>query len=230
MGRSFPGTLGAEDAVVRDARYGMRVPRRDYPDTDHRHYEGLVISTTRLYADRLRVEAEDLEQLLRFRVWLALRSFNERRSQPRQPDAVRSPRETFVFLCVRNQIKDLTKSRMRKDSAMREVYLEDMAAPEAVQYRYEARHHAQVADRLDEVVVLPATLSPDERRVLALVYLDFSLAETARVLGIPARVVGQRMASVRQKMADWAPDRHEPGAQVVQLASEAWAVLEAVAA
>jgi hypothetical protein len=79
--------------------------------------------------------------------------------------------------------------------------------------------------------MLPATLTGDERQVVVLLYLDFSQAEIARLLGVRPRDIGVRVASVREKMADWRPDAtsmSQPTVKV-QLASEAWALIEAVA-
>lgn len=193
------------------------------PDTDTRYYEALVRSTTRMYARRLRVESEDLEQVLRFRVWLALKAYDERRS--------RATRRSFVFTCLRNQIKDLVKSRIRRDRAGSEVYIEDEAPSEASREVWEGQYLSELPDaRLEEVVVLPATISADERQVLALVYVGYSLTEASRLLGVTSKIVGARMASIRVKMDDWRPaEESAEGAEIVQLASEAWALLQAAA-
>lgn len=199
-------------------------------DDDIRHYEVLVRRTAELYVDYLRVEQDDLEQVLRFRVWLALGAFDHLRAIPARRVG-RSPREVYVFHCIQNQLKDLRKGRMRRDNSrpdwmpdvqgIREVYAEDELAPESI--------HLAVPfeDRFDDEVLLPATLTGDERRVVALLFLDYKQVEIARLLGASAHDIGARVASVRAKMADWKPDTACEGAVKVQLASEAWAVLEA---
>jgi hypothetical protein len=85
-------------------------------------------------------------------------------------------------------------------------------------------------DRYEDEVLLPATLTGDERQVVVLLYLDFSQAEIARLLGVRPRDIGGRVASLRLKMADWRPDVPAMSPTVnLQLASEGWALLEAVA-
>lgn len=187
-------------------------------DTDIRYYEGLIRVTSRMYASGVGVELEDLEQVLRFRVWRALEAYDPQRS--------RASRRSFVYTCVRNQIKDLVKARVRKkDTGYSEMYLEDVAPGSK-----DERHLAQAPEeRLEDAVVLPTTVTREERQVLALVYVGYSLTEIGLLLGVTAKLAGSRMASVRSKMADWRPDFDpEPhGAQIFQLASEASALLEA---
>jgi DNA-directed RNA polymerase specialized sigma24 family protein len=226
---------------------------RDEPqDDDIRYYEGLVAHTATMYLDVLRVEREDLEQVLRFTIWRALESYTATRWNTRGHDAKgRSARERFAFYCMRNQIKDLLKARGRRDSAkpdwmgdsitgVREVYLEDAASDRAgdahgsFRDRFEGKYLAQrPGDRHEDEVMLPATLTGDERQVVVLLYLDFSQAEIARLLSVRPRDIGVRVASVREKMADWRPvpatSMSQPTVKV-QLASEAWALIEAVAA
>jgi DNA-directed RNA polymerase specialized sigma24 family protein len=202
---------------------------RDEPqDDDIRYYEGLVAHTATMYLDVLRVEREDLEQVLRFTIWRALENYTATRWNSHGHDANgRSARERFAFYCMRNQIKDLLKARGRRDAAkpdwmgdsitgVREVYLEDVASERCFEDKY-----------------LPTTLTGDERQVVVLLYLDFSQAEIARMLSVRPRDIGVRVASVRTKMADWRPapaTSMSHNVMKVQLASEAWALIEAVAA
>lgn len=188
-----------------------------------RRYEGLVFSTSRMYEGILRVEMEDLQQVLRLRVWLALEAFDPGRSAATE--------ESFVFTCVRNQIKDLMKARRRRDSLATEVYIEDVApADHAVEFggirdRFEHKH---LSDALDDVhadeVLLPATLVRAERHVIALLYVGYSQTEVAGLLNVPPREVWGHMTSIRRKMEDWRPNAGtsmSQGAEIVQLASEA---------
>lgn len=206
-------------------------------DTDIRYYEGLVQSTSKMYSDLLRTEREDLEQVLRFRIWRALEAFTSTRWVEQPADAKgRSPRERFVFFCLRNQIKDLVKGRVRRDNSkpdwmdgivgIREVHIERLS--DAALDPYLA---VQFEDRFDDEVLLPTTLSSDERQVVVLLYLEYTQVEIARLLRVRARDIGARMAAIRLKMADWRPDvaPMSQGVVKVQLASEAWAVLEAAA-
>jgi len=185
-------------------------------DTDIRYYEGLIRTTSRMYASGVGVELEDLEQVLRFRVWRALEAYDPERS--------RASRRSFVYTCVRNQIKDLVKARVRKRATgYSETYMEDSGSKDE-------RHLAVVPEeRLEDAVVLPTTITSEERQVLALVYVGYSLTEIGLLLGVTAKLAGSRMASVRSKMADWRPDvapMSQP-CQIFQLASEASALLEA---
>lgn len=190
-------------------------------DTDTRYYEGLVRTTARMYARGVGVELEDLEQVLRFRVWRALEAYEVGRSQ--------AARRSFVYTCLRNQIKDLVKARVRRNDAGTECYMED-AMLAAGRDAFEGQHLVVEPDgHLDEAVTLPVTVTSDERQVLALVYVGYSLTETALILGVTPKLVGSRMASIRSKMEDWRPDTGPAsgGAQIFQLASEAWTLLEA---
>lgn len=191
-------------------------------DDDPRHYEGLVRTTSRMYADVLRVELEDLEQVLRFRAWRAIEGFQAERSQVYQHGAKRSPRERFVYLCIKNQIRDLMKSRMRRDNTrpdwmgevtgIREVYFEDVAPDLLGRYVGDTPE-----DRFDDEVVLPATLTSDERRVVAFLYLDYSQVEIATLLQVRARDVGTHVSRIKEKMADWRPDLALRDDDIVQL-------------
>jgi RNA polymerase sigma factor (sigma-70 family) len=183
-----------------------------------RKYEGLVFSTARMYAGRLRVEEDDLQQVLRLRIWKALEAYDPRRS--------RVIEESFVFTCVRNQIKDLVKARIRRDNAkpgwmpdevpgIREVYIEDQ------QPGWEIPVEEQEGDE----VLLPSTLTANERQVVALLYVGFSQAEIAVLMTVPPREVWAHVRVIREKMADWRPT--SPDAQVVHLATEALTVLQA---
>lgn len=216
-------------------------------DDDIRYYEGLVARTATMYVGILRAEREDLEQVLRFTIWRALEGYRATRWNSHDQDAKgRSARERFVFYCMRNQVKDLLKARVRRDGAkpdwmgdsiagVREVYLEDVASERSgtSRDRFEGKYLSQrPSDRHEDEVLLPATLTGDERQVVVLLYLDFSQAEIARLLGVRARDIGVRVASLRLKMADWKPSGTSMSHNVmkVQLASEAWALLDAVAA
>jgi RNA polymerase sigma factor (sigma-70 family) len=187
-------------------------------DTDIHYYEGLVRTTARMYASGVGVELEDLEQVLRFRVWRALEAYDPQRS--------RAARRSFVYTCIRNQIKDLVKARVRKkDTGYSEFYLEDVASGSK-----DERFLAEAPDdRLEEAVLLPTTVTTEERHVLALVYVGFSLTEVGALLGVTAKLAGTRMASVRTKMEDWRPTgtSMSPAAEIFQLASEVPALLEA---
>src|SRR3954470_7263330 len=70
-----------------------------------RLYEGLIFSTARRYSIFVEEDLEDIQQILRVKVFRALESYDGAKAPPRTDG--RSPRDAYVFQCVRNQAKDL---------------------------------------------------------------------------------------------------------------------------
>jgi RNA polymerase sigma factor (sigma-70 family) len=164
-------------------------------DETLRAFEGLVFRTAQIYERRLRVEREDLQQVLRLKVWMAVRAYDAKKS--------RTSLESFVFSCVRNQIKDLVKSRIRRDRLGVEHLIDDLFTDDWSRERFEGSYLAAV-DEPDEVLI-PSTLTANERSMIGLLYVGFKQVEIAEIMEIPRNEVTQRMASIRQKMADWRP-------------------------
>lgn len=152
-------------------------------------FEGLIFKTAVLYERRLRTEREDLQQVLRIRVWLALEAF--------EPSRTTTNVESFVFTCLRNQIKDLVKARMRRDNIAREFYLEDIESIES---------YPTYDDPFLDDDLLPTTITESERVVIGLMYVGYQRpSDMAPVLGVTPKEVSRRVASIRLKLADLRP-------------------------
>lgn len=180
-------------------------------------YEGLVFATARRYCDYLDYELEDVQQLLRLKVWRALCSFD--------PAKYSGPRETaerrYVFTCVRNGVKDLLKEQARRIKRERgtPLFIEDVSGEGD---GFEHRHGMAVDAELifavveEENIELPSTLTELERQVVGLLLIGYERqTEMARELGVSRQRVRSAHASVKVKMEDWRPSgRQRPALQV----------------
>lgn len=174
-------------------------------------FEGLIFSTAARYAPILDDDVEDIQQILRVRVWKALDAFDPRRARRA---ATREERieivEKWVFSCVRNQVKDLLQSQDRRNTARGGMLDSIDAVSEERSASFEADYLSESDERVfaevdDSDFELPSTLTDQERQVVQLLVLNFSRAEIARLLEIPQRRVRTAHDSVRVKMADWKP-------------------------
>jgi RNA polymerase sigma factor (sigma-70 family) len=166
-------------------------------------YEGLVRSTAAIYAPRVETEFDDICQRLRIKVWRALQVFD--------PGKSGMTVERYVFMCMKNECKDIVKKVRRGD-----VYIADQSAAwfgsedlglDSFERRYLATEHEQVYGGVDDgLPLIPSTLTPTERRVIVMLYRDQSQAEIARTLGLRRNQMERLMRSIREKMADWKPD------------------------
>lgn len=173
--------------------------------TELAHYEGLVFKTAQMYTPFLDDDEDDVRQQLRIKVWQALQSFD--------PAKARQTREKYVFMCVRNGVKDLLKRRRRDEGFIEDEAPEDAAS----RARFEARHlsvdeSAVVEAIIEGKVILPNTLSALEVRVVVLLLRDFNQTEIALQLGTTRQKVREAHRSVKVKMADWGQDE-EPAHQ-----------------
>lgn len=166
-------------------------------------FEGLIFSTAVRYAPILDEDVEDIQQILRVKVWQALERYEATRSS--------LDVERFVFGCVYNRVKDLLKSQSRRNDARsgRQLYIED-----ETDATFEARHlrvEAEVAFAVveDERIELPSTLTAFEKTVVLLLVAGFNQTEVCGHLQASAKRVRQARASVQQKMLDWKPDAYE---------------------
>lgn len=183
--------------------------QQDMPQTspDHydiRHYEGLVRSTAAIYEPRVELDYEDIAQRLRIKAWKAIGTYSPGRSQMTV--------ERYVFMCVKNECKDIVKMVRRGD-----VFIEDQRfADESLDHfesRYLSAEHEQVFGEVDEgTPLVPSTLTSIERRVIVMLYRDFTQAEAARALGLRRNQMERTMRSIREKMADWRPSSAERAA------------------
>jgi RNA polymerase sigma factor (sigma-70 family) len=171
-------------------------------------FEGLIYSTAARYADLLDDDIEDIQQLLRIKVWQALRAYDQ--SRVRRPEDTEAMRK-FVFSCVANRVKDMLKaqSRLNERRDGRLLYTEEVA--EANPERFESRYFSVADEEIyavveDDSAELPSTLDAPERAVATLLLLDLSQNEIAAVLQVTRARVRTVQASIRVKMSDWAPE------------------------
>lgn len=178
------------------------------PDTDIAHYEGLVRSTASRYVSIMAgaaMDFEDICQVLRIKVWKALEAYD--------PARCNKDRRSFVFMCVRNQGKDLVKRRA-EDRELNSLHIEDVAPTVngngAVRDRFEMRYLQSAEDvalrsALEEAPLIPSTLSTNERRVLAYLYVGYGPTEIVADSGLSKPVVTRAIRAIREKMSDWKP-------------------------
>lgn len=163
-------------------------------------YEGLVRKTASMYVDFTEEEYEDVCQILRIKAWRALGTFDSTRSK--------LPVERYVFSCMKNQVKDLLKKKKRN-----EAYIEDFCTNgDGGQRRDEFENQylrmdeeAALDGLLADVPLIPSTLDLTERKVLALLYMDYGQAEIALSLDTTKREVAVAVKGLKEKMADWKP-------------------------
>jgi len=189
------------------------VQRHDQHAVDH--YEGLCRKTAALYVNYVEEEYEDIVQILRVKVWRALETFDSTKWKKEAPGNGPSPVERYVFMCIKNQCKDLVKRKQRG-----EVYIEDQGAlghdghlagrhlTDAFELRYLAADHDQVfGDIEDGVPLIPSTLTDREREIVCLLWSDYRQTEIAAQLGLRRSEVERGVRSIRLKMADWRPSQ-----------------------
>lgn len=182
-------------------------------------YEGLIFSTAQRVVGFVELDVEDIQQRLRIKAWRALKTFD--------PARCRTSVEKWVFMCVRDEVKDIVKLKRRD-----ELYIEDLAGREEVNGmrdtfhgddfdgHYLAAGHDEVYGHVEDPgAPVPDTLSELERRVVCLLYADYRQTEIAGRLGVGKRDMERIMRSVRTKLADWQPSNREVAA-VVELAIE----------
>lgn len=177
------------------------------------NYEGLVFRTAQMYSPLLDDDEDDVRQVLRIKVWKALLAFD--------PAKATQTTEKYVFMCVRNQVKDLLKKKKRPED-----FIEDKAPADSpvVRERFECDHLSATPDEIfaeveDEGIPLPSTLDALERDVALLLYLDFNQTEIARELCVTRQRVRAAHASVKLKMADWRPSSSPERAEALQAAA-----------
>lgn len=168
----------------------------------------MIYTTAARYADILDDDIEDIQQLLRIKVWQALRAYDHRRvRRPEDAEAMRK----FVFSCIANRVKDMLKAQSRLNNRRegRMLYTEEIAEqnPERFESQYFAVDDEEIfAVVEEESAELPSSLDGPERAVATLLLLDLSQNEIAAVLQVTRARVRTVQASIRLKMADWAPE------------------------
>ena len=177
-----------------------------------RVFEGLVHATARMYAAQVRREEEDLEQELRVRVWRAVATYDETRSS--------LSLERYVFQAITNKIKDFKRdaareAQRREDSGMTLLHIEDIKVrwhsrnetqQEVFDGLFHFASHDDVYGEVDEgEFVLPATVTAREADVLVLLMAGLNKRQVSDRLALTRGEVERSVASLRTKLADWAP-------------------------
>lgn len=188
----------------------------DIHDREIQHFEGVVRQTAGMFSGMVEEEFEDVCQILRMKAYKALLSFDPvkadagRGTPHRHGDhTCRCARCRYVFACIRNQVKDLQKRNRRNW-----LFIEDIAPHNAdgngvVRDAFEMRYLEMTPDQafqaVEEDFTLPSTLTEEERKVVALLYLTFDYGEIASTVGMTHKEVATAVKSIREKMADWRP-------------------------
>jgi RNA polymerase sigma factor (sigma-70 family) len=166
-------------------------------------YESLIHQTASMYVSFVEEDFEDIVSIVRIKAWRAVQTYDPQRSS--------MPCEWYVFSCVKNQAKDVVKRKRR-----RELYIEDRSADgrEMFEAPYLHADETQTFGLVDDgEVLLPSTLTLLERRVIALLYLDYSRREAAVQLGLKRNELERAVGTIRLKLPDSQPsaaDRPTP--------------------
>lgn len=184
-------------------------------DRDLAHYEGLVLMTAARYVDMIDGDIEDLQQLLRIRVWKALNAFDPAKSVVPRVRGRRSPRERFVFMVLRNECKDWVRwKRLRGNLSIER--LEEMDTEGGTPVSRELEQTLSTSSDVvyseveDELPLIPSTLNELELQVVCLLYRDYRQTEIALKLMVEKREVERAVRGIRAKMADWRPSAPLP--------------------
>ena len=171
---------------------------------DISEYEGLVLSTARMYCDQVGIEFDDLAQEIRLKVVKVLRTYDPTRSKLSQ--------RAYVFQCLMNMMKDLKRdAAQRKRVGLTEIHIEDFrrnhgngAEPTRLdwfEFRYQHLDAEEVYGPVEEGdFVMPALVTEDEARISYLLMDGYNRTEVARILGLKYWVVGQHVRSLREKL------------------------------
>lgn len=174
------------------------------PTSDLAYYDGLIFKTATMLLPvaedlRLGLDLDDLQQLLRIKVWKALAAFRPERARGLS-------RENYVFMCLRDQAKDIAKRKRRA-----ERYLDDIAPAAApdLNSRFAGRHLSVSAEatffEVEDEFRMPNTLNRLEREIVVRLYRDYSQKEIIVELGLGIREMESAVRSIREKLADWRP-------------------------
>lgn len=183
-----------------------------------RSYEGLVYTTAQMVLVSVRArgiataddELDDVMQLLRVKVFRALRSFDPAKARRKKGESVDQARDRYVFMCVIDAKKDIAKKKrtlvlMIEDEAP--VQLDSDSSPrDGFDAHYLAQTHDDTYGEVEATLpLIPNTLSELERSVLVLLYRDFTHREIAGRLGVSKGEVSSAVRALRAKLADWKP-------------------------
>lgn len=171
-------------------------------------FEGLVLTTARMFASQVRREEEDLAQELRVKVWHAVRAYDPGKGLPL---------ERFVFGAITNRIKDFKRGAAREAdrrerNGLTFLHIEDTRpldseapAERFDQLYYHSTHDDVYGDVELEQFRMPAGVTECERRVAALLVVGCDRDEIGVLLGLSYAQVGGYVRTLRIKLSDWRP-------------------------
>lgn len=166
-------------------------------------FEGLVFETARqIVARGVELEFDDVRQLLRIKVWHAVQRY-----AADHPKGM--PLRRFVFMCVANLRKDIEKKPRRHDASIDALRGCESGAGTPLADWFDARYlsvdQEEVFALVEDGSRLSETLSPTERRVVALRVQGWLLIEIDRELGLSRAQRERVMRSIREKLAHLDP-------------------------
>lgn len=183
--------------------------RKNSPSpSDIAYYEGLIHKTASMYVGLVDDDFDDIASVLRVKVWKALRAYD--------PAKVRTQTvEKYVFMCVRNQCKDLIRKKRRPEVSIEDLRRADGDSPYTWMRQLASEHDQEYGGVEEEELLVPSTLSELERRIVAWLYLDRTHKEVAGLLGLTRAEMERAVRVIRQKMADWRPSEHPASAMAL---------------
>ncbi len=172
-------------------------------------FEGLIFSTAARYEPYLDDDLDDIRQSLRIKVWQVLMRFEQSRARLYASD-VQKARESFVFSCMTNLVKDMLKQQSRLNDRRKgsALHIEDLADDlGSFEGRYMAAEDPELHELIEGSVQLPSSLTEIECALVRILLTgEHTREEIASLLGIGRKTAGRIHRSVQEKLADWAPD------------------------
>lgn len=189
-------------------------------------YRGLIYKTALLYLDRVDGDLDDLVQELSIKVWRVLLAYDAQ--HPSGKDERR-----FVFMCLVNKTVDWKRYPNR--TARATDYIEDLAAAETpevgsgfqsrdsfeIQHGLTSSHDSVYGDVDEGDLLLPNTLTGDEREMIELLLTGLQQIEAGQAIGLDKRGVERIMRRIRLKLADWRPSGAPPAVTTLPTARAA---------
>lgn len=169
-------------------------------------YEGLVHSTTRMFAERARMDDEDFAQELRLKIWQALERFDPNRS--------RLPEKRYVYALMFNRVKDMIRYPRSRDDLIEDELPAASDGGSPLRDRFDMRFLSTPAEVVEEALygrgLVPEGISEFEKEVLLLLYLEYQQVEIAPLLDVPLSRVKAAVRALREALAGLRPERPAP--------------------
>lgn len=177
-------------------------------DAELRKYRSLIYKTATLIVGSVEGEFDDIVQTLAIKAWRAHDSFDPARFPGERVDELgRSPRDRYVYFCIRNAVIDLQRKRRRPEVSLEGVKESRFQSRDSfdVWAGLVSESDVELAHLDAEDLSLPNTLDQQERTVVGLLYAGRSQGEVRALLGIGVRPMEKVMRLIRVKLADWKP-------------------------